>query len=100
VLKVSALSREGLDLIGPKLRQILGMIRVYTKEPNEREPSGEPFIMKAGSSVADLARRIHSSLLENYKYARVWGPSSKYPGERVGPSHILLDRDIVEIRAK
>jgi ribosome-interacting GTPase 1 len=100
VLKVSALSREGLDPIGPKLLQILGMIRVYTKEPNEREPSGEPFIMKAGSSVADLARQIHSSLLENYKYARVWGPSSKYPGERVGPSHILLDRDIVEIRAK
>ncbi|MEM2226577.1 MAG: TGS domain-containing protein [Candidatus Bathyarchaeia archaeon] len=100
VLKVSASTGEGLGLIGPELLRALGIIRVYTKEPNEREPSGEPFILKAGSSVADLAKRIHSSLLENYKYARVWGPSSKYPGERVGPSHILMDRDIVEIRTK
>ncbi len=100
VLKVSASTGEGLGLIGSELLRALGIIRVYTKEPNEREPSGEPFILKAGSSVADLAKRIHSSLLENYKYARVWGPSSKYPGERVGPSHILMDRDVVEIRTK
>jgi ribosome-interacting GTPase 1 len=100
IIRVSALTGEGLGLIGPGLLRALGIIRVYTKEPNEREPSGEPFILKAGSNVADLARRIHSSLLENYKYARVWGPSSKYPGERVGPSHVLMDGDVVEIRTK
>ncbi|MEM3866916.1 MAG: TGS domain-containing protein, partial [Candidatus Bathyarchaeia archaeon] len=37
---------------------------------------------------------------KNFKYARVWGPSSKFPGEKVGLNHLLKDGDIVEIHAK
>jgi len=50
--------------------------------------------------VRDVARSIHSELLENFLYARVWGSSVKYPGEKVGLDHVLADGDIVEIHAK
>ena len=33
-------------------------------------------------------------------YARVWGASVKFPGQRVGFEHVLEDEDIVEIHAK
>lgn len=98
-VQVSCLLGRGLNAIGPTLVKTLGIIRVYTKEPGEKEASKEPVILKEGDTVADLARKIHSELYKNFKYARVWGPSSNYPGEKVGEAHALKDGDIVEIRA-
>jgi ribosome-interacting GTPase 1 len=49
--------------------------------------------------VKELARTIHSDLADRYRYSRIWGPTSKFAGERVGPEHVLGDRDIVEIHA-
>jgi ribosome-interacting GTPase 1 len=43
---------------------------------------------------------IHSQLYNNFSYARVWGSSVKFDGERVGPDHVLNDGDVVEIRTK
>jgi len=100
ILAVSALTGEGLENLGLELLRALHIIRVYTKEPNKKDSAGEPFILKVGSSIGDLARNIHSYLYTNYKYARIWGPSSKFPGEKVGINHILADQDIVEIHAR
>ncbi|MEM2122343.1 MAG: TGS domain-containing protein [Candidatus Bathyarchaeia archaeon] len=99
-IPVSAVKGDQLGIIGGTLFKTLGLIRVYTKEPGERNSSGPPFIFKGEATVAELARRIHSSFLENFKYARIWGTSCKYPGEKVGLDHKLYDGDIVEIRLK
>ena len=98
VLAVSALTREGLDGLGRILFERLGIIRVYTKQPN-KEPDPEPLILPRGSTVLDAARRIHSRLAKHFRYAKIWGPSAKYPGQRVGGDHVLEDGDIVEIHA-
>ena len=34
--------------------------------------------------------------VKNVKYAKLWGPSSKFPGQRVGLKHTVKDKDIVE----
>lgn len=81
------------------LFDMLEVIRIYTKEPGE-EPTKDPLILKKGSTVLDVARKLHSSLAENFKYARVWGKSVRYQGQKVGPSHVLEDKDIVEIHVK
>jgi len=94
---VSCLTRQGLDAVGGQLFSSLGMVRVYTKEPNDPKPSPHPFVVRAGTTVRELARNIHSDLAEKYRYSRLWGPTSKFAGERVGPDHVLGDRDIVEI---
>ena len=93
----SCLTGQGLTTIGSRLFESLEMIRVYTKEPNESKPSDHPFVVHAGTTVRELAGSIHTNLAERYRYSRIWGSTSKFAGERVGPEHVLGDQDIVEI---
>lgn len=93
----SCLTGHGLTVIGSKLFESLGIIRVYTKEPNDSKPSDHPFVVHAGTTVRELAGSIHTNLAERYRYSRIWGSTSKFAGERVGPEHVLGDQDIVEI---
>lgn len=93
----SCLTGKGLSDVGEAVFQCLGIIRVYTKEPNEARPSKIPFVVRAGTTLGELAHHIHSDLADRYRYSRIWGPTSKFSGERVGPEHVLADRDIVEI---
>ncbi len=88
-----------LDLLKRELFHSLDVIRVYTKEPME-EPTTDPMFMRRGSTVLDVAQKLHSELSENFKYARVWGKSARFPGQRVGEDHVLEDKDIVEIHVK
>ncbi len=90
----------GLDKerIGEKIFESSGMIRVYTKEPNEDEPSSRPLVVNRGITVIEVAEMIHRDLAKNFRYARAWGRSVKYGGEKVGPKHVLEDGDIIEIR--
>jgi len=100
VLPVSAKTGEGLYVVGKTLFDVLEIIRVYTKQPNHEKPSEHPLILRKGATVYDVAKAIHSSFVENFKYAKIWGPSAKYPGERVGLDHEVMDKDTVEIHVK
>lgn len=97
IVATSCLTGQGLNLLGEQIFASLGIIRVYTKEPSEPKPSAHPFVVRAGTTVRELARLIHTDLAEKYRYSRIWGPTSKFAGERVGPDHTLGDKDIVEI---
>ena len=97
---VSCLTRQGLNKIGRQLFDCLELVRVYTKQPNESKPSDLPIVVRAGTTVIELALGIHTDLADRYRYSRIWGTSSRFAGERVGPDHVLHDQDIVEIRAK
>ena len=99
VLAISSHTGLGLSTLGRQLFDTLDMLRVYTREPSSTRPSPEPFIMKKGTTVGELTRRIHSTLFSGFRYARIWGRSVSYDGERVGVGHVLSDGDIVEIHA-
>jgi len=99
LIVVSCMTKSGLGEIGRKVFELLKIIRVYTKEPNSSSPSPEPFVVRQGTTVGNLSRQIHSELFDRFKYARVWGRSVSYSGERVGVDHVLLDKDVVEIHA-
>jgi small GTP-binding protein len=98
---VNIYSLDSIDKeeVGRKLFESSGMIRVYTKEPNEDHPSNKPLVVKKGTTAIEVAEIIHKDLARLFKYARVWGKSVNYPGEKVGPKHVLEDGDIIEIRA-
>jgi len=87
------------ELIGRTIFEKLELIRVYTKPPLGK-PSEKPLVLKRGATVLDVARAIHSDFCEKFAYARIWGPSAKYPGQRVGRDHIVEDGDIVEINLR
>jgi len=50
--------------------------------------------------VMDVAKKVHKAIAKNFRYARVWGKSVKFGGQRVGEDHVPDDGDIVEIHIK
>jgi len=97
---IPASAKSGVDVngLGRSLFQALDIIRVYTKEPGA-PPSKEPLVVKRGSTVLDVAEKLHSRLSRNFKYAKVWSNRLPFSPQRVGPSFVLEDGDIVEIKA-
>jgi Predicted GTPase len=72
------------------------MIRVYTKEPRRDAEMSKPFILAAGASVADLARKVHQGLLEKMRFARLLR-RGQHQWMQVKETEILQDHDVVEI---
>jgi ribosome-interacting GTPase 1 len=95
ILTVSVESREGLEDLKEKIFQDLDIIRIYTKEPGKKPDLQQPYVLKRGSTVLDLATTIHRDFGNQLKYARIWG-SEKYDGQNVQKSHLLEDGDILE----
>ncbi len=85
------------DELGEMILRELGLIRVFTKARNEREPSEKAVILERGSTVLDLARFIHQSFKERFRYAKVWSDRLPYSPMKVGADFVLEDGDIVEI---
>ncbi|MCS7145213.1 MAG: TGS domain-containing protein [Nitrososphaerota archaeon] len=96
VIRASALSHQ-LEEVKAQIFRSLDMIRVYTRK--DGIVSAKPLLLKRGTTVSQLAEKIHREFVETLKYARVWGPSARVQGERVGREHVLQDGDIVEIKA-
>jgi hypothetical protein len=100
VVAVSSKTGTGLKNLGETLVNALEIIRVYTKEPNEREYSKKPFVLKKNSTIYDLARSIHSDFEDNFNFAKVWSKRLVFSPQRVGASFPLEDGDVVEIHLK
>lgn len=93
-------AQEGFhNLFAQQLFEASGLIRVYTKPLNQKERSERPLVLRRGSTVRDVVKAIHSTLLSTFQYARVWGSSVKFQGAKVGLDHVLEDGDTVEIHA-
>ncbi|MDH5418913.1 MAG: TGS domain-containing protein [Candidatus Bathyarchaeota archaeon] len=100
ILPVSCEAKFGLDKLGSEIFEMLDIIRVYTKEPNDRFPSEKPFTVRKGSTVFDLARRIHSDFYKQFSYAKVWSKRLRFSPQKVGGTFTLEDGDTVEIHMK
>ncbi len=97
ILAVSPVTRAGLDALPRLTFDALGMIRVRTKPPGKPlDDAATPFTLPRGSTVGDLAARIHKDLQASMKFARVWG-SGVFDGQTVHRTHVLSDGDIVEV---
>jgi ribosome-interacting GTPase 1 len=100
IVPVSCKTMSGLDKLGAQIFKALEIIRVYTKEPNDREPSPKPFILKKGSTITDLAKLVHSDFTKRFSYAKVWSKRLSFSPQKVGITFVLEDKDIVELHAK
>ncbi len=54
-------------------------------------------IIKKGSTIEDVCKKLHSDFIEKFRYARIWGPTAKFPKQRVGLDHELEEGDTVRI---
>ena len=94
---ISTTTGAGLDELKAALFAALGVMRVYAKPPNAKEPDREkPFTLRTGGTVLDMAELVHRDLAAGLKSARVWG-TGVHAGETVKPDHVLHEGDVVEL---
>jgi ribosome-interacting GTPase 1 len=91
VVTTSILDEASLARLKASAWQLTGVIRVYVRD------GGDPFALPKGSTVLDVAAAIHSALMREFRGARVWGPSARFAGQRVGRDHVVLEGDTVEV---
>ena len=91
VLPVSVLDDASLGRLREELWALTGLMRVYLRD------GGDPIALRPPATVLDVADSIHHALGERCTGARVWGPSARFEGQRVGPQHELQDGDTVEV---
>jgi ribosome-interacting GTPase 1 len=96
VVTTSTADHAGLEELKERTFAALDIIRVYTKEPHKPPDFEQPFTLPRGSTVEDLALKIHRDLSAQFKFARLWG-KSVFDGQRVQRDHVLEEGDVVEL---
>eukprot|EP00745_Piridium_sociabile_P020358 TRINITY_DN3133_c0_g1_i1.p1 TRINITY_DN3133_c0_g1~~TRINITY_DN3133_c0_g1_i1.p1 ORF type:complete len:209 (+),score=27.33 TRINITY_DN3133_c0_g1_i1:565-1191(+) len=89
-----------LDTLLERLWETLDLVRVFTKKRGEWPDFKEPVILtchRGEKTVETTLKMIHRNLCKEFKYALVWGRSSKHSPQRVGIAHVLRDQDVLQI---
>jgi len=90
-----------VDGLVEKMWEYLNLIRVYTKPKGQVPDYQAPVVLpQVHRKVSDFCRRIHKSLLSDFKTCLVWGKSVKHNPQKVGLEHELMDEDVVQIIKK
>jgi ribosome-interacting GTPase 1 len=95
-LEVSATEGTELERIAPWLFRALHVVRVYTKAPGRPADKDQPFAVRVGDTVHDVALLVHRDIADSLKFAKVWG-SGHFDGQQVGRDHPVSDGDILEL---
>jgi|Deesub1362B_J571_1020462.scaffolds.fasta_scaffold00444_19 hypothetical protein len=96
IFPYSAKEKTHSEELKEKIYNFLDLIRVYSKIPGKKPDLEEPFVFKKGSTIMDMAERIHKDFAQNLKYARVWNRNN-LNGLKVTKDYILQEEDIVEL---
>lgn len=98
---ISGYHKWNLEEMYETIWDYLDFIRIYTKPKGQIPDYEAPVILnRKRSTVEDFVKKIHRGLMSQFKYAYVWGASSKHNPQKVGKDHVLLDEDIVQIVKK
>jgi len=96
---ISTKTKEGIEELKDKLFQSFDKIRIYTKEPGKQK-SPKPIIMNPNSTLRDVAEKILKGFSKKVKETKIWGPSSKFSGQKIGLTHKLKDLDVVQFKTR
>lgn len=98
---ISALQSSDQDLESFKraVYDFLNVIRVFTRAPGKKVDLTSPYVLDKGSTVWDVAGKVHRDLQDKLKYARIWTPG-KPDGIMVPRDHVLGDSDVVELHTE
>ena len=88
---------QGMDTLMRRIFEMLDVIRIYAKKPHQPADMADPFTLKRGSDVHDLAYHIHRELADKLKTARAWNSPNIHDGQNVPREHILSDKEIIEL---
>jgi len=98
---VSAEKHTGIEELKEAIFNSLDFIRIYMKEVNKKPDLEEPMILTKPVTIRTVCQHIHRDFVKKFKYARVWGKSTKFPGQEFrNLDKQLTDEDIVEIHLR
>ena len=97
VIPVSILDDTSLGELRAAIWALTGLLRVWLRRDGATDD--EPLALHPPATVADVADGIHHELGATMTGARIWGPSARFDGQRVGREHQVADGDIVEVLA-
>ena len=98
---VSAEKNQGIDELKQSIFDRLGFIRIYLKEPGKDADMVEPLIMHLNCTIQDVCNKLHKDFISKFKFVRIWGPSSRFPGQKLlSLKHVLRDTDVLEIHIR
>ncbi len=93
VFPISASRNLGLDDLRNGIYENLDIMRIFLKPKFGADT--EPIIIWKGATVGDLAKKVHTTIINELKCAFVTGPSVKFQNQRMGINHALADGDTV-----
>lgn len=96
IKEISSSKDENIEELKEIIFDNLDIIRVYSKPPGKETDFTKPYVLKRGSTVLDAANMVHKDIAQNLKYAKLWG-SGKYQGQMVERTHVLADKDVIEL---
>lgn len=97
---ISTKTKENIEELKNKIFQSFDKLRIYTKEPGKEPDKNHPMILIPGDTVKNVSEKILKGFSQKIKQIKIWGPSSKFPGQIVGLKHKVKDLDIVEFKTK
>jgi small GTP-binding protein len=97
IIQVSAKTGDGLRKLKREIWSRLDLMRIYTKS-TKGDTADKPLTIKRGSTVRDVVKEVHKTMLKDFKFARVFN-KTKHSGRKVGLEYELSDLDTVEIHA-
>ncbi|KZP00711.1 developmentally regulated GTP-binding protein [Calocera viscosa TUFC12733] len=91
-----------LDYLLERLWEELGLVKIYTKKRGEHPDLTDPICLRRGATIEHVCHGIHRSLVSKFRYALIWGKSSKFNphAQKVGLNHPVADEDVVSIFTK
>jgi uncharacterized protein len=61
----------------------------------------EPLILKKPHTLRHVCLKLHKDFVMKFKFARIWGKSVKYDGQKITKVDFnLCDEDIVELHTR
>ncbi|MEK6905825.1 MAG: TGS domain-containing protein, partial [Nanoarchaeota archaeon] len=99
-ITISAEQDINIELLKELIFEKMDFMRVCMKEPKKEADTKNPLIIKRNSTIGDVCNKLHKDFVKKFKFARVWGKSAKFPGQRLMTNHILIDKDILEIHLR
>ncbi|KAI6229918.1 hypothetical protein M3Y99_01127800 [Aphelenchoides fujianensis] len=91
-----------MDFLLNRIWEYLALIRIYTKKPGNAPDLGDEdgIILRGDATIEHACHALHRSLASQFRYAIVWGTSTKFSPQRVGIKHKLHHEDVVQIAKK
>jgi ribosome-interacting GTPase 1 len=99
-IMISAHAGYNIDKLQDAIYEHLEFLRIYMKPYGGEADMKEPMIMRRGSTIEGICRRLHRDFVDQFRYAKIWGTSVKHDAAKVGLQHRVEDGDVVTIVTK